>query len=66
MNKIDWPTDRLGPISDYFDDEEAANNDPRADVPPALSVQEFDQPIDADEQNIAPIPRKKSLVAFPL
>jgi hypothetical protein len=85
MNKIEWPTGRLGPISDYFDDEEVAD-DPRADVsparmakrakknrrgpfdepPPPNSPDDYGQPVDDEEQNIAPIPRKKALVAFPL
>jgi hypothetical protein len=36
------------------------------DPPPVNSPDDYGQPVDDDEQNMAPIPNKKTLVAFPL
>jgi AAA domain len=41
MNKIEFPTDVFGSIEDYFHVEKIADNDPRADVPPVKSADEF-------------------------
>jgi len=44
MNKIDFPTDVFGSINDYFPHAQNAAEDqldPRADLPPVESVDEF-------------------------
>jgi AAA domain len=41
MNKIEFPRDVFGSIDDYFPVEKITDSDPRADVPPVESVDEF-------------------------
>jgi RecA-family ATPase len=41
MNKIEFPRDVFGSIEDYFPVEKITDSDPRADVPPVESVDEF-------------------------
>ena len=61
-NKIDWPTNRLGPISDYFNDEEVADNDPGANVPPVEDANAF-----GTKKPTRPRDKSsKALVVFPL
>jgi AAA domain len=70
MKKIHWPADVYGSVEDYFPDERDAEKvDPRADIPPAESLEEFDRsPERADETaQEKPVREKgKALVAFPL
>jgi AAA domain len=72
MKKIDWPLDIYGSPDDYFPAARAAEKnqiDPRADVPPAESLEEFvSQPDQSNERIEEKSKRKtgKNLVAFPL
>jgi hypothetical protein len=69
MKRIPWPTEVYGSIEDYFPAEKVADEnqiDPRADIPPAESVEEFDSsPERADEiAQEKPVPEMgRSLVA---
>jgi AAA domain len=63
------PTPKPGPDdADYQPTQHAEANHHSAldDPPPVNSPDDYGQPVDDDEQNMAPIPNKKTLVAFPL
>jgi hypothetical protein len=66
MNKIEFPTDVFGSIDDCFPVEKIAGSDPRADVPPVESADEFEmEPRTLHSRDAAPVV-KNLPVAFPL
>jgi hypothetical protein len=67
MSKIEFPTNVFGSIDDYFPVEKIADSDPRADVPPVESADEFEiAPRTLHSGDAAPVVLKSLPVAFPL